>query len=137
MPPLRKRVKDIPGLLMHILNGFGYDQFPLDIALIEILCQYSWPGNIRELRNMVERAVLLAQGKPLSVDHFPGLQICKEQVLERVIPNNWNLETIEKDHIVKALRHFGDKGDASKALGISLSSLYRKMESYKGPMPVS
>ncbi|NLE00947.1 MAG: sigma-54-dependent Fis family transcriptional regulator, partial [Fibrobacter sp.] len=131
IPSLRNRKKDIPGLVVNLLNTFGYDQFPLDVSLIEMLTQYSWPGNIRELRNMIERALLLAQGQPLSKEHFPGLHLTQQpesQMQEEIV---WSLDALERKHIIKALKHFNDKNEASRALGISLSSLYRKIDSYK------
>lgn len=131
LPALRDRRKDIPGLLTHILSGFGYDKFPLDNSIVELLSRYYWPGNIRELRNMVERALLLSQNKPISVEHFPGLQNIADSAFVQEQPDQWNLEQLEKKHILRALKHFSDKNEASKALGISLSSLYRKLENYK------
>lgn len=73
LPPLRQRTEDIPGLCEHILCGFGYPHVSPAPEVLGMLTHYSWPGNLRELRNMLERAVLLAQGKPLLPHHFPGL----------------------------------------------------------------
>lgn len=134
LPALRSRRKDLPGLVTHFLSSFGFDKFPLDNSVLELLSRYSWPGNIRELRNMIERALLLSQGKPLSAEHFPGLHNISDTVALQEKPDQWNLEVLEKRHILNALKHFGDKSEASKALGISLSSLYRKLENYKDPI---
>jgi two-component system NtrC family response regulator len=105
----------------------------IDDSVVKLLSDYSWPGNIRELRNMLERAVLLSQGQPLTVEHFPGLLNVNSSSAQQS-PHQWSLELLEKKHILKALKHFGDKTEASRALGISLSSLYRKLESYKDPI---
>ena len=127
LPALRERKDDIPGLIKYILQSYGYSQFPVDDEVINALVQYPWPGNIRELRNMLERALLLSQGEPLSISNFPGLETVVVQHEEST--EVWNLEEIEKNHILKALKHFnGDKYEASNALGISLSSLYRKLD---------
>ncbi len=130
LPSLRERKDDLVGLIKHTLMGFGYNHFPLAQDVVDTLVQYYWPGNIRELRNMLERALLLAQGEPLAIQHFPGLE--KNSYGDRediATPDVWNLEDIEKKHILKALKHFGgDKYETSSALGISLSSLYRKLD---------
>ncbi|MDO5576020.1 MAG: sigma-54 dependent transcriptional regulator [Fibrobacter sp.] len=128
IPSLRERTEDIPGLIKQLLTSNDYDQFPLDQELVSGLCKYMWPGNIRELRNMIERALLLAQGKPLSLSHFPGLE--NVNYSSRKAPKkHWNLAAFEKNHIVRAIEYFkDDKLETSKALGISLSSLYRKLE---------
>ena len=133
LPALRNRKKDLPGLLAHILSCFGMNCQSIDDSVVKLLSDYSWPGNIRELRNMLERAVLLSQGQPLTVEHFPGLLNVNSSSAQQS-PHQWSLELLEKKHILKALKHFGDKTEASRALGISLSSLYRKLESYKDPI---
>ena len=128
LPPLRERKEDLPGLIKHILVSYSYDKFPLDNKVIETLINYPWPGNIRELRNMLERGLLLAQNEPLSVAHFPGLEKTSTPG-QKEFTYTWNLEEIERNHIMLALKHFsGDKYETSSALGISLSSLYRKLD---------
>lgn len=137
LPALRQRKDDLPGLIEHILISFGYDKFPLSKDVTELLVGYSWPGNIRELKNIIERALLLSQGTPLSVEHFSGLEVPATPEKPAAIigdepPDSWDLEEIEMYHIQRALKHFsGDKNKASAALGISLSSLYRKLEGLK------
>jgi DNA-binding NtrC family response regulator len=114
-------------MIEHILKHYSYTRFPIAPSVISLLQEYSWPGNIRELRNMLERALLLSQGEELSTAHFPGLKPC--ETIEEVPKMIWNLEELEFSHIQKALTHFnGDKYETSTALGISLSSLYRKLE---------
>jgi len=134
LPSLRERKNDIAGLLNYLLRNHGYKHFPLNRDLVKALSRYPWPGNIREACNMVERALLLAQGEPLSTAHFPGLD-------EVTIPlhkseDMWDLDEIEKYHIIRAMEHFNnDKIMVSKALGISLSSLYRKLDSINNAIP--
>ncbi len=135
LPALRNRKCDIPGIIKQILVGFGYTQFPVDQAVIDALVGYSWPGNIRELKNMLERGLLLSRGNPLSLTDFPGLldKTCLKNLSEPV----WNLDSIEKGHIIRAMKHFNeDKHEICKALGISLSSLYRKLEIISNESPV-
>lgn len=130
LPPLTKRKKDIPGLVEHILNSFSYTHLPVKEELVNVLTEYSWPGNIRELKNMLERALLLAKNEPLNINHFPGMEtMIKEPVASEV---SWDLDKMEESHIIAALRHFNDdKYKTSSELGISLSSLYRKLEKIK------
>jgi transcriptional regulator with PAS, ATPase and Fis domain len=128
LPPLRDRIEDIAGMAEHILSGFGYPHLPLSPEVANLLVQYSWPGNVRELRNMLERAMLLSRGEPLSRIHFPGLEPSVHLTTEEPRTSVFSLEEIEKRHITKVLKEFdGDKNRASEALGISLSSLYRRL----------
>ncbi len=139
LPSLRERKEDLPGLIKHILLSYSYDKFPLDQKVVDTLINYPWPGNIRELRNMVERGLLLAQNEPLAVPHFPGLEktSCTLSAEPKDYTGTWNLEEIEKNHIMLALKHFGgDKYETSNALGISLSSLYRKLDKIQQQTPV-
>jgi DNA-binding NtrC family response regulator len=131
LPPLKQRTEDIPGLCEHILSGFGYPHLSLAPEVLGMLTHYAWPGNLRELRNMLERAVLLAQGKPLLPRHFPGLSSDPALVTEATV-NVQKLQDVENAHILKVIRECnGDKYKASESLGISLSSLYRKINSIK------
>ncbi|MFP4164438.1 MAG: sigma-54-dependent transcriptional regulator [Chitinispirillaceae bacterium] len=129
LPSLRERTGDIRGYAEHFLKAFGYDHMPLDEEVVEALSEYSWPGNIRELRNMLERALILSQGKALKLEHFPGL-LPSESQNSREKPV-WNLNEVGKRHIMRALEHFDDKLKASKALGITVSALDQKLEKDK------
>ena len=126
LPPVRERMKDLPGLAEHILSSFGYSHFPMPAEILDVFYHYAWPGNVRELRNMLERAMLLSRGQPLQQCHFSGLKISSEAL--PVFEEIENLEECLNAHIQRVLKKFeGDKNKASKALGISLSSLYRKL----------
>jgi DNA-binding NtrC family response regulator len=134
MPALRERKDDIPGLCDHILTSFDYAHFPLSKEVIQILTSYPWPGNIRELRNMLERAFLLARGQEITHAHFPGLTVGPSAAVPAEEPDAplVNIDEMEKVHIRKVLeRCGGDKYKASDILGISLSSLYRKLTKIK------
>ncbi|HUI93487.1 MAG TPA: sigma-54 dependent transcriptional regulator [Chitinivibrionales bacterium] len=129
LPALRERKDDIPGLCEQILKSFDYSHLPLSRTVNDLLVAYPWPGNIRELRNMLERAFLLARGQEIEPVHFPGLNAAAPSPLQG--GNGFspiNLEEMEKIHIKRVLDHCaGDKYKASEILGISLSSLYRKL----------
>jgi transcriptional regulator with PAS, ATPase and Fis domain len=120
--PLRKRMEDIPGLVEYFLTNSGYEQFPLESDLSRLLVDYPWPGNTRELKNVLERALLLAQGEPLTVSFFSDL------VVEVTNVQSKRLAGIEDVHILKVLEEFnGNKSKTCEALGLSISSLYRRL----------
>lgn len=136
LPSLRNTIEDLPGLITHLLATLGYPHISLPSELISVLGSYPWPGNIRELRNMLERAVVLAQGSPLHRGHFPGLISNKAETVGSEAA--WDLEEMERQHIQKALKFFNnDKYRTSHELGISLSSLYRKLEKIRETSPDS
>ncbi|MDR2577250.1 MAG: sigma-54 dependent transcriptional regulator [Chitinispirillales bacterium] len=138
LPPLRERKSDIVGLLNYFLSAKGYSRFPLSNDLINALTRYPWPGNIRELRNTLERALLLARREALTIEHFPNLNrpLCplpSEPVKEAESLTEpeaiLSLAAAEKRYIQCALEHLGgDKNKTSLALEISLSTLYRKLK---------
>ena len=96
------------------------------------LQNYSWPGNMRELRNMLERAFMLAQGEALTVHHFPGLTTESPVKLTNSI--SLKLNDMEDAHILQVVKELhGDMHKASEALGLCLSSLYRRLGKIKAP----
>jgi DNA-binding NtrC family response regulator len=127
LPPLRTRTEDIAGLAEHILTGLGYTELPLAPEIIAALSRYAWPGNVRELRNMLERALLLSRKNTLEPRHFSGVTVSPETGLPALDETD-NLEEYIDAHIQRIVKKYkGDKNKASKALGISLSALYRKI----------
>jgi len=133
IPPLRGRKEDIIGLAEHILTTLGYEHFPLDSSIGTVLNEYDWPGNIRELRNMLERALLLSRKGPLAPAHFPGL---KPDTLRHSVPliemstgQYRTLAAVEHDYILQVLKsNSWDKNKAAEILGISRASIYRKIK---------
>jgi DNA-binding NtrC family response regulator len=131
IPALRSRTEDIGPLAENLLGEFGYSRLPLREEVVALLRDYAWPGNIRELKNMLERAQLLARGEELAPAHFPGLDgggsgNARDDAMQP-------LDELEKRHLVKVLESCkGDKKKASKLLGISLASLYRKLGKLTG-----
>jgi len=90
---------------------------------------YKWPGNIRELRHTLERAVILAESAMLQPSDFLFPESEKEA--EGVVFDNYNLEDVEKTVIRKALKKYeGNVSHAAKELGLTRTSLYRRMEKY-------
>ncbi|GGE68176.1 DNA-binding NtrC family response regulator [Pedobacter psychrotolerans] len=130
LPPLRERKADIPLLAKHYLNEFAIKsnrlQLHLDDKILEIFEKYQWRGNIRELKNVMERLVILSDGKELNLSALPP-----EFFEFAPLQNNFNLQQVEKQHIQKVLLHTkGNKTETSRLLGIGLTTLYRKIEEY-------
>ena len=135
LPPLRERKKDIPVLADHFLNLFA-DKTNKRINSIqpEVLKQlqaHDWKGNIRELKNTIERAVILEDSDQLTLSSLPfELQNIETNPHDNL--SAFNLSTVEKLHIQKILHHTkGNKTKAAELLGIGLTTLYRKMEEYQ------
>jgi DNA-binding NtrC family response regulator len=130
LPALRERKEDIPVLAEHFLNitaaKENKQQLPLSSDAIKLLKNYTWKGNIRELRNVMERAAILADDIILP-EHLP--YEIQNQV--ESASNSLSLTNIEKNHIQKVLQHTnGNKTKAAEYLGIGLTTLYRKLEEY-------
>ena len=134
LPPLRERRADIPLLIAHFLTSrqLGKTPFALDPRAMEALVRYDWPGNIRELANVMERAQILAEGGTITPDDLPETllsTLAVVQLMESVSPDS--LDGVEKHHVAEVLnRHGGNKVHAAKALGVSRRSLYRLIEKY-------
>jgi DNA-binding NtrC family response regulator len=132
MPPLRERRSDIPALTRHFITMFN-DKYlrkveGFDSASMQLLLSYSWPGNIRELRNFVERHVVLADEALISASGIP--ETPAEQLS---IDADWpTLEEIERRYIMKALEQSGgSQREVARLLGIDKSTLWRKLERYR------
>ena len=130
LPPLRERKADIPALARYYLDEFSLKVNRLDMKLddkiLNLFEKYNWKGNVRELRNVIERLVILSDGDTLNVNALP-LEFFESQSLA----NSFNLQEIEKQHIQKVLIHTkGNKAETSRLLGIGLTTLYRKIEEY-------
>jgi two-component system, NtrC family, response regulator len=95
---------------------------------LQLMQHYSWHGNIRELRNVMERAAILADGPVILPEYLP-YDIQKQNTLSA---DSLTLSSVEKTHIEKVLQHTkGNKTKAAEYLGIGLTTLYRKLEEYR------
>ncbi|GAB4321017.1 MAG: sigma 54-interacting transcriptional regulator [Candidatus Zixiibacteriota bacterium] len=135
VPPLRERTDDIPLLARHFLRKLRYESEELSPDVVAALCKYHWPGNIRELRNILERATILAGGGPIAVEHLgfmPGLIRRKPEPTEAVVPSVADgLEQMERKMIEEALRASnGNKSVAARQLKITRRVLYTKLKKY-------
>jgi transcriptional regulator with PAS, ATPase and Fis domain len=131
LPPLRERKKDIPLLAAFFLTRFTQKTNAhitgMRADFLELLQQHPWKGNIRELKNIIERAVILAEGPELTIDDLP---LDFQSV--GITAQGYTLADAEKLHIQKIMRHTnGNKTEAAKLLNIGIATLYRKIEEYK------
>ncbi len=132
MPPLREREADLQLLIEHFVVEFKTryqrDIQGFDAASMEKLKNYSWPGNIRELRNMVERHIALADGPVLSIDQ----NLIGSGTGEGIDADSPTLDTLEKRYIIKMLdKCNGNKEQTASLLGINKSTLWRKLQSWQ------
>jgi two-component system, NtrC family, response regulator AlgB len=125
LPPLRERREDIPWLAQHFLQRFG-NPHDLQPEVHEALLAYPWRGNIRELENVMERAVILAHGERVALIHLPE----EFQLLNPSADRPMSLEDVERQHIIRVLRIASDLEEAAKLLGIDPATLYRKRKKY-------
>lgn len=132
LPPLAQRKEDIIPIATHYLKEFtakvNRRNLTMDKEFAKMLSEHTWKGNIRELKNVMERVVILAEDQVIRPDLLP-FEFHHQQVQNA---DFWNMEDVEKQHIMKVLRYTrGNKTEASRLLGIGLTTLYRKIEDYK------
>lgn len=139
LPALRERVTDIEPLAKHFLNFFSLKTNKKIKALsdefVQLLKLHTWPGNIRELKNVLERSVILETEAILTTDCLPmEIQQLKTANTSGESPllSAFSLASAEKIHIQKVLNYTNhNKTETAKLLNIALTTLYRKLEEYK------
>ena len=130
LPPLRSRLSDIPDLAEHLFRRF--DATPagpiFSADALEMLLRHDWPGNVRELANVVEHAAILCEQPPVTVEHLPARFGSRPRSRSRLVGGPMTLRELEMHAIHEALdRHDGNKTVAAEELGISLKTLYNKL----------
>jgi len=135
MPPLRERREDIPILVQHFINKFSKEQKKgisgVSEDALKILLNYSWPGNIRELENIIQRAITLSQHEVILPEDLPATIIQKidEKLFEKALEEKFTLDQLEKEYIKRVLIETGgNKSKAAEKLGLDRKTLYRKLE---------
>ncbi len=146
LPTLNERSEDIPLLVEHFISLFRAKITPVIKGItkpaLEMLLRYQWKGQVRELQNVIEHAMIFCDKEYIDVIHLPvhiqqsttfsngnGHEHCSEDILKK------NVRNFERTYIMQTLRkHQFDKEKTAKELGISLSSLYRKMEELNIPL---
>lgn len=135
LPPLRKRRGDIPLLAAHFLGRaaqrMGKPVSEISPEAFDRLLAYGFPGNLRELENIIERGVALAAGSSLTADLLPEALANPAAPAAAAESPIKTLEALEHDHIMKALEHTGgNRALAAQLLGIDRVSLWRKLRRY-------
>jgi DNA-binding NtrC family response regulator len=139
IPPLRERRKDIPLLVAHFLRGFMASGHRQDIRgltsrAMTALINYPWPGNVRQLKNWIEQALVLADGDLIDLEHFPSLTREASDVMQAPVPLaplGLRLEELERWYVLETLRRAdGNRTKAARQLGISLRGLQYKLRRY-------
>jgi len=133
LPALRERKKDIEMMAQHFLSQFSEKVNKptpkMSNEFIEKLREYNWKGNIRELKNIMERIAILSDNRILTIDDLPlEIRNCSTETNA----SSFSIAEVEKQHIKKVLEHTkGNKTEAARLMGIGLTTLYRKLEEYK------
>jgi two-component system response regulator HydG len=134
IPPLRERREDIPLLAEHFLRIYseknkrairGFDE-----GVMQAFMQHSWPGNVREIENIVERMVIMSKGDTIALDGLPPALAGQQQEGKRT-PSPTSLKDMERDTIVKTLEKTGGNRTKTAAiLGITRKTLQNKIKEY-------
>ena len=133
LPPLRDRKKDIPVLAASFVQQFALKMNKkiegMEDDFVNRLKHHEWKGNIRELKNIIERAIILTEGTILSTESLP-MELQTQQVSEGNL-SAFDLSSVERLHIQRVLNHTkGNKTETARLLNIGLTTLYRKIEEY-------
>jgi DNA-binding NtrC family response regulator len=130
VPSLRSRCEDIPLLASRLLRCLAPhgESIELESSATEALSRYSWPGNIRELRNVLQRALLLAENNVITDRELHFFPARFEELAVQPSTSDLTLREMEKTHIANVLaQEFGSVQRTAKRLGIPRSSLYNKL----------
>jgi transcriptional regulator with PAS, ATPase and Fis domain len=128
IPPLRKRKEDIPLLVNHFISKYcksmSRDLLTIDPAAMKHLMNFDFPGNVRELENMIERAIVVGNGKDIKLKDLPmGREIISSSVE--------SLDELELNHIQKILKKYDwNISRAAKALNVDRATLYNKIKKF-------
>ncbi|MBI5199134.1 MAG: sigma 54-interacting transcriptional regulator [Nitrospirae bacterium] len=132
LPPLRERLEDIPLLIRYFMNKYSKainkNLRRISDDVMDVLINNPWPGNIRELENTIERAVVVAETDEITKEDLPIEITSRYKDFEKV----WTLKNLEREHILKVLSLVGwNKRKASRLLGLDVSTLWRKLKTYQ------
>jgi transcriptional regulator with PAS, ATPase and Fis domain len=128
LPTLRARKSDVSLLAEHLLLKSEFSSKRFTTEALTALSQYHYPGNVRELKNIVQRSALLSDDDLINVEHLPDSVI----TLNKVSNNSSNLMSNEKEHITKLLNQYGNHPKSiAENLEISVRTLYRKLQKHQ------
>ncbi|MEI2272065.1 sigma-54 dependent transcriptional regulator [Sphingobacterium sp. ML3W] len=134
LPPLRERIEDIRLLAQYYVDIFALKSnlkpLKMTAEFVAALERNPWRGNIRELKNVIERSVILSEDGLLDLSSLPfGMNSLKS---EQALSSGFSMANIERQHIQRVLQHTnGNKAEAARLLEIGVATLYRKIEEYK------
>jgi DNA-binding NtrC family response regulator len=137
MPPLRERIEDVPLLTEHFIRDLAQQDSKrisgVDHECLQTLKSYAWPGNVRQLRNVIERALIVSRGPLITVaDLPPELRSIGRQDLNFQVRVGSSLDQVERALIYKTVEFAGgNKTRAAEILGVSLKTLYNRLERYE------
>jgi transcriptional regulator with PAS, ATPase and Fis domain len=128
LPPLRQREGDLPLLVEHLTGH----EWHLDPDVIPILQRYSWPGNVRQLQNALDRAKILADDDRIRADNLPPEIVNSTQMHLAAASTDVDLDTLTREHVLETYRrHECNKARTARALGVGRRTLYRLLEKYE------
>ncbi len=132
LPPLRDRAEDIPMLAERFVQELAIRRPILGLTpeATAALTAYNWPGNIRELRNVIERAVILCQSDRIGMDQLPESLAARPTLDDANVGDLVSLDRIEEIHIRRVLARTKSLDEAAKTLGIDLATLWRRRKAY-------
>ena len=138
IPPLRDRQEDIPLLMNYFIRQYSEKMRKVihgfDLYAERKLIEYAYPGNIRELSNLIERAVMLCEGDSLNLDHFPSFLSEKDEQL--TLGGSFDLALIEREVIIQALKECDyNKTQAAKLLNLNWNALHRRLQKFNIILP--
>ena len=133
LPPLRERLDDLPILIDHFMGGYGNgdekDTSTISQEVMQVFHNHDWPGNIRELENCLERALMLSCGFEITCDHLPERMIQRPDECKK--PGTLTVKDNLRDLILKALdNNNGNISQAARELNISRSTMYRRIREF-------
>ncbi|MGB7950936.1 MAG: sigma-54 dependent transcriptional regulator, partial [Candidatus Binatia bacterium] len=127
LPPLRQRTGDLPLLVKHLVG----EEWQLESDVLPVLERYSWPGNVRQLQNAIDRAKILADDERIRVENLPPEIVSSASRRTPATSADVDLDTLTREHVLETYhRHGCNKARSARALGIGRRTLYRLLEKY-------
>ena len=127
LPPLRERLDDLRMLVEH----FAGEEWRFGDGFLHTIQNYGWPGNVRQLRNAIERAKILAEDDELLTDNLPPEIVRQSRRPRRAIRDGSEMDEVNRRHVIETYRrHNGNKAKTARELGINRRSLYRMLERF-------
>jgi len=132
IPPLREHKEDIPLLIESLLKKFGYPNVRISMEAMELLMAYNWPGNVREIENVLQQTLLLSPFAVILPENLPKRFLQQKENKEETTPPNMSpLEMVEKDKILQTLKQTSwNQSKAAQLLDIDRKTLRLKIRRY-------